>query len=506
MPVTVADSLRRARGRRFVGRVAERELFEQALRGETALSVLFVHGPGGVGKTALLGALADAARDAGVPATRLDLRAIEPSPAAFREALAAAAAAGAGAEPPAARDADGRRAVLLLDTYEALGPLDAWLRERYLTELDAGTLVVIGGREPPAAAWHEDPGWRDLLRVVSLRNLRPEDARAYLRVADVPEALHDRVVDVTHGHPLALSLVVDVLDQRRASSGAPSSLALDEAPDLVRPLLARFMDAVPGTRQRAALEVCAHARFTTEDLLRGALGGGDAGELFAWLRTLSFVEEGPHGIFPHDIARDALDADLRWRDPDAYADLHRRVRTRVLERVCGSAGREQQRFATDVVFLHRRNPFTAAYWDWKTLGEAYADALRPSDRDVLVAMARRHEGAASAELVAHWLDRQPQAFHVFRRGDGEAIGFAAVIALHEAAERDVAADPGTRAIWEFSQRHGPARPGEEVLARRFFMDARAYQAPSPSFNMLTVLHVQEVVSRPRLAWDLIAAF
>src|SRR5688572_7158360 len=89
---TVADRLKRARRRRFVGRAAERELFLEALAAsEPPFSVLWVHGPGGVGKTALLGALAEAAADAGTGAVRLDLRAIEPSPPAFMAELGRAA-------------------------------------------------------------------------------------------------------------------------------------------------------------------------------------------------------------------------------------------------------------------------------------------------------------------------------------------------------------------------------------------------------------------------------
>ena len=59
----------------------------QAALGFGALDVLavevpLVHGPGGVGKTALLRAVEDVARDAGARTARLDLRSIEPSPPA----------------------------------------------------------------------------------------------------------------------------------------------------------------------------------------------------------------------------------------------------------------------------------------------------------------------------------------------------------------------------------------------------------------------------------------
>jgi hypothetical protein len=221
--------------------------------------------------------------------------------------------------------------VLLLDTYEVAAPLDDWLRQRFLPALPGDTLVVLGGRNPPSPAWRVDAGWGDLLRVISLRNLRPEDSRAYLYVAGVPEGLHERVLGVTHGHPLALSLVVDVL----AQGGTQADFEPGRAPDLVRLLLGRFLEAVPSGRHRRALQVCAHTRLTTEGLLRAALGPGDpdAHELFEWLRNLSFVQHGPFGLFPHELAADAPDADLRWRDREEYVELHQRIRVPILERI-----------------------------------------------------------------------------------------------------------------------------------------------------------------------------
>ena len=54
--------------------------------------------------------------------------------------------------------------------------------------------------------------------------------------------------------------------------------------------------------------------------MRAALDGDDAGELFAWLCERSFVESGAYGAFPHDLAREVIDADLRWRDRRSTSD------------------------------------------------------------------------------------------------------------------------------------------------------------------------------------------
>ena len=217
------------------------------------------------------------------------------------------------------------------------------------------------------------------------------------------------------------------------------------------------------------------------------------------------MESGPHGLFPHDLAREVIDADLRWRDPAAYRDVHVRVRRHVGERISESAGREHERAVADLIFLHRGNPAAAALWDWKSLGEVYADGLRAGDAEAIVAMVERYEGAESAAIAKHWLERQPAGFYVFRGRDAELLGVRAQIALHEAGEEDFARDPGARAVWAHAQRHAPPRPGDEVLLARFMIDRDAYQAPSRSFNVVTMRSTQEWLGRPRLSWYYIVA-
>jgi CTP:molybdopterin cytidylyltransferase MocA len=146
--------------------------------------------------------------------------------------------------------------------------------------------------------------------------------------------LLDQVMALTYGHPLATSLLIDVI--RRAGAGAEVPRALADQPDLVAALLQRLVDLVPSSHQRAALQVSAHAQVTTEPVLCAALPSSDAAEvseLWDWLRGPTFMEEAHAGIRPHELARDVLQADLRWRDPDAYADIHRRLRGYLVDKI-----------------------------------------------------------------------------------------------------------------------------------------------------------------------------
>jgi hypothetical protein len=494
----LGDRLRRARERRFVGRAHELRLVNGVLdTPEEHSSVLFVHGPGGVGKSSLLRAVERRARESGLPVARLDLRSIEAAPPAFCAALGRLI--GRPADRVALGDLGADRRVLLLDTYEVAPALDGWIREQFLPAVPAGTIVVVAGRAKPAIGWSADEGWRDVLTVVPLRNLEPDEVRDLLSIEGVSESLHQHLIETSHGHPLAVTLLIDVWQQRGPDDDPAASLAA--SPDIVQSLLERFVAGVPGPQHRTALQISAHARTTTEGLLRATLGIADVRDIFDWLRGLSFIEEGAAGLFPHDLARDVLVTDARWRDPDADKRIQIAIHDWVVGRLADPASVAQELVA-DLVFLHRSNPAAARIWDWRSFGDVYADRLRPEDRAELLALTRTHESEESAGFVAHWLDRQPDAFTVFRGSGKSVVGFAATLALHRADPDDIAADQGTAAIWEWAGRHSPPRPGEEVFAARFFMDAQAHQAvPSRSMNALTVASTQSWLGRRHPSWE-----
>jgi hypothetical protein len=473
----LAGRLVRAEQRGFVGRSGERELFAAALSGQ-ACAVLFLHGPGGIGKTALLRRLRADAAATGAHPVLLDCRTIQPSPAGFRAELARVLGLPGDADPlPELSALD--RAVLLLDTFERCACLQGWLRTEFLPRLPEEALTVVAGREPPDTAWRTDVGWQELLRTVALRDLPPEDALLLLARRGVPAQLHDRVLAAAGGHPLALCLIAELVGGQ-VDAGVPDA----GSPDVVRALLERFLDEVPSRRHRAALDVCAHARVTTESLLRAVLEDPRSEELFGWLRERSFVEDGAEGLYPHDLAREVLDADLRRRDPERYARMHRRLRAHLMRQM-GAPGADPLRSWQDVMFLHRRNPGLARFLEWEVDTGVYEDAYTPEDRQAVLEMTAAAEGAQSAAVCAYWLDRQARGCRVYRRvGGGAPAGFALELRLAGAEATDVATDPAVAAVWAHAGTLSPLRPGEQVEVLRTFVVPGAYHRPSPVMDLV----------------------
>lgn len=495
----LADRLASVRRDRFVGRLAEIELIRSALLApELPFAVLYVHGPGGVGKTTLVREYARLATEAGRPVIHLDGRAIEPSPPGFLLALRRALGLADGASLPVDElPADG---LWLIDTYELLAPLDVWLRETVLPRLPVGSLVVIAGRNSPASAWRTDLEWADLARILELGNLRPDESQTYLATRGIPEAQHEAVLAFTRGHPLALALVVDVL--RRGEHLGEFDLSRE--PEVVRVLLERLVRDVPSPAHRQALETCVLTWATTENLLAAVVGEPAASELFDWLHRQSFIEQGPDGLYPHDLARDVLDADLRWRNSAARRDLIVRLAAHLYGRFQQARGVEQQRIWFDLLYLNRQNPYFRPYFEWAALGTAYAEPATADDHTAIIEMTRRHQGEASALIARHWLGRQPHAFLAYRDVSGELFGFMAHVTLHDATTEDMAVDPAVPAALAFVERHGHLRSGEEIAYLRFWMHREAHQGVSPAINLTAINSSIYWTTRPKLAWNFIA--
>ena len=503
MSPSLADRLVEARHARFVGRDGELSVFESALRAETLpFFILHIFGPGGVGKSTLLQEFALLSERYRVRPVYLDARHIDLSPDAFIKALGTSLGHNNGASIPDLLDATSQRTVILIDTYEVLSPLDDWLRTTFLPQLPDTVLTVLAGRDQPNVAWQSDSGWQDLVRVISLRNLSQEESRTFLNKRGLPEDHQQGILEFTHGHPLALSLVAEVFSQRGHVGLHP-----EESPDVIKTLMERFVQQVPGPAHRAALEACALVRVTTEALLGEMLAmptAGTASEgvhtLFEWLRELSFIESSVEGIFPHDLARETLAADLRWRNPDWYVELHNRARKYYTDHLSVTSGLTQQQLMLDTVFLHRENAVIRSFFDWRTTGSMIPYSMEESDIPALEKMVTKHEGKESAEFAAHWFRRYPQNVTVWRDIEGLPLGFILSLPIHSMSEEDEKYDPAVRSARKYLANNAPLRTNEVAILFRFWMDRDAYQGISPVQSLIFIQVAKQYLVTPTLAF------
>ncbi len=492
---SLGDRLLDVRRRGFVGRTGELARFSSFLQAPVpSVAVLHVHGPGGVGKSSLLGQFVDVAREHGRDPVLLDGRALEPTPEGVAGALAQAMG-DADADAIAAL-ASRPRTVLLVDTYEQLAGLDGWMRHTLLPRLREDVLVVLAGRNPPDAGWRSDPGWQDLVDEMALRDLPPDGARALLAARGVPADRHAEALAVARGHPLALVLVAEVLAQRPDGE----VFSLGSAPDVIQLLLRRFVGEVTGPAHREALLACAHAGEASEALLRDVVDAAASGALFRWLCDLSFSELRPDGVALHAVVADALDADARWRDPDGYAQLHHRVSRHLDRRVAAATGRDQQRAMWQKIRLLRFSPMARDFYDFDADGHVWLEAPTPEDHDAIVDMTVLHEGPASGEVARWWLARQPGAFRVFRTSTTRRpTGFVAHVELGDTPGDEIDADPVLGAVWQHVRAAGPVRPGERIVITRFWVDEATHQQVA-THHLVSSSASMAWVSTPALAW------
>ncbi len=482
-----------ARQQEWVGRRAELSAFyEEVLAApEWPFQAWMVIGPPGIGKTSLVQQYAHLCRDAGVVVLNVDARVLDPYPIPFLQTL-----------QPLLNEAlngtsSSHRAVLLIDHYERLKPIDPWLRGVFFSRLPQTLLLLLASRDPPLRLWPEDPTWSGLLRIVSLGSLDPEEAQDYLARRGVPPAQRASILAFAHGHPLALHLMADWALQHADRPFHPN-----DAPEIVQALRQRFIPEIPGPMHQAALEACALVRALTEDLLGDLIDSpGEAHELFAWLQELPFMEIRPQGLVVHKVAREVIIADLCWRNPEGLVTLHHRARSAYIQRLRHGPRAWEPRLLLDCFYLHRMNPTLRPLLCWETTGSIGVDRLQEGDLLPLIAMVERHEGRASADLAAGWLAHQPHGAVILRAPGGEPLGFLLRITLHSAGPEDPLPDPAVQAARAYLEQEAPLRPGERATLFRFWMARETYQAVSDVQTLCFICAVQHHLSAHGLAFS-----
>jgi DNA-binding CsgD family transcriptional regulator len=473
---TISERISEAAALSFVGRRAELEALGGAVRGDKpGHLVVFLHGPGGIGKSRLLqAALGSVPPD--VRTLLLDCREIEPTPWGFLRA-AGTALGMEGADLDAADVAQliggaAARAVLALDTYETFGLLDTWLRQVFIPTLPEHVLTIISGREPPGAAWLSAPGWAGLVGSIELRALGHADAVQMLRSRGLSELQAARANSFARGHPLALGLAAAAL-----SADADLRIELGQPPKVLEQLLETFLARLPAETLEV-VEAASTVRRVNEPVLRALLDVGSARDAFEQLRRLPFVDRTTEGLLVHDVVRDAVAQELAQRDPEAHARYRRRAARFLAAETRRAAANRLWEATADLLFLIKHPSVKNAFFPSGSLRHAVEPATSADGADI-ARIARENEGAEAAGWVVRWWERHPEGFIVARSGAGRPEAFLHHAELGDVDEVLLAADP-VGACWCAHLGEHPPRGWEVILIMRRWLSREGGELPTPA--------------------------
>jgi len=248
---TLGQAVGDAEAALFVGRRREMARFAEWVgRLRTQPGALYVHGPAGTGKSALLRAMAHWADHHEVPSLLLDLEGLTGATgsdlvlALGRHLLGRdAAAVDRGGEAVAAAlqrlGGASRCFLLLVDGYDTLGAEEQPFREQVLGRLGPGVGVVLAGRVSVTRLWADAPAWRATVPEVTLPPLEPAEAQHLLdRLAVTDPRLRVPVLDLADGHP---RLLVRSAAALRADAAWAAPTAAADAPRFRLFLLERML-------------------------------------------------------------------------------------------------------------------------------------------------------------------------------------------------------------------------------------------------------------------------
>jgi DNA-binding CsgD family transcriptional regulator len=488
----LADRLADAEATALVGRTVERELLVGLLTAEPGPAIVFLHGPGGIGKTILLHGVLDRL---GAASVCIDGRHVEPTPTGLLEAIAAVLGVAElrSVQDAAARlEATGTR-LLAIDSYEHLGILDGWLRNDLLPALPAAMRTVTAGRNPPNHAWRTAAGWRTLIAEQLLGPLSEADAALLLRRRALPEPVVARALRFGRGHPLALELIAEALSRRpdlHVRAGPP--------PEVVEELVDVIFEGLPPDARHNA-ERASVLRRVTEPLLAAVLADDAADgpqRAVAWrmLRDLPFTSVTPYGLEFSAVIHEVIATALELRNPGLACELRRRAARAALAQVGRSAG-----WGPTADLLHLvQNPIIRAAFVPPEGFQHPVEYASADDREEVLAIVERHQGRASSQLAARWWTHHRHGFVVSRGSEGEVTAMSVVIEapqLHES----LSSDPVAAAVLA-DLRTRPLRAGERALFNRFALSARCGSEPSPELApMLIDIKRTYLELRPDLA-------
>ena len=381
----------------FVGREAELAAVRDLLDEATPSRILFVHGPGGIGKSALLReATRQAARERFGTRSH-DGRTLRGGLEDMLQQLAVP---------------DAASLFLVIDEVEHLGSLLLPLRDALLDRMPESTRIVLAGRDEPDPSWRSG-GLPSIVIDLPLGPLSDAQADLFLTQRGLGDPEHRRrIVSWGRGYPLALTVAA-------SAPGAHPDAGLET--HLEERLTAWLAGRSIADIDREVLEVAAIARIVDRRLLAAALPGRNTRELFPRLQSHPIMQSLGWGCSMHPVLAEAMRTRLRSTASSRYRQLVRRV----AEHLAMRARLGDMDALVELSMLIEGAEYRRAIGN-EPSRSFYADRPRPGERDQFGDANGFRTGPDWAEFCA-WGATGTE--FVLRRLSGEALLWVVLIPI-----------------------------------------------------------------------------
>lgn len=460
----------------FVGRKQELEHLSHFVQ-TAGHGIVRVSGPAGIGKTALLVRLKEWCADHAIATEWIDARERDVTPELIASAVERLAASAPGQ----------RRVVFFDDLHHARG-IERWLALSFPARRSQ-VILIVADRKPRSAVWFE--GGAAESQELALRPLPDNEIDEYLDARSVPSARRGEVADLARGNPLLLSL------------GCESALSTDPAAfdKLLVRLSGLLCDECDTPEKQHAAAALTIARGLPHELLSAVVADEAATmRLLRWLSSLSFVDESPLGLWPHEVARRACAARMRAHHPLFFQTVLQSVRAHCDQQIQNAS--DPTRWLLDRLYLDRDLPIIKRYlpspsWDFASLEPA-----TPGDRAGILAIVARHQGRESSTRIASWFDRSRDAFEVLRGSTGEVAAFVLTVELRPSTLDSIPPlDPTMAIVAAHLRTAGWAdrgAPDARAVVFYAWSTASTHQEPGADTTTLLCHLVRRLATTPRL--------
>ncbi len=460
---TIADLIRQGRRSTLAGRHAELRVLRQVTAPEGPV-VVYVHGPAGIGKTALISALDACLEDEGVRRLHIPAGAVEPTPTAILSALGrlidheARTLAELAAALASVRDVT----VVMVDDVDTWRLAASWLRADLLPALPASTRFVLAGNVPPPPAWSIEYGHHFL--DIKLSALPRAESDAAVAAAGLSEEMAERVWLLSGGHPLGLRMAIHAA--RTGSLGTAR-----DAGELANAIL----HAIGDSDLRRAVEACAIVRRTNRALMSAILETEEPIplSLLEAIEALPFAKRDAEGIYIAEPVRRAIVDWLSGVEPERYQLWRKTAADWIVSRLRAAGRSGRWRHMADLLHLLEQPALRNAFFPPEEEAPPVEPA-RPDDFDQIFEIVGRGNGPEESACMELWAQRLPHRFSVARGSKGEVLAFYLFARQDDPHSGLGAVDP-LFAAW---QAHLAANPveGEVLFIRQ--MSARANESYS----------------------------